>query len=201
MAVDNLLQDPPGTKPHDPEGGATPEERAAYAVWRLEQFIREGRATDQGMSLRQWQEMARAEIADAIVEAETHHQKDFIVTQRMLFIVASALITIGFWGALWAYDKAHYLTVAIICVASGLALLGSIGEWRIRKVIRRREARKRKDALGRIEDLTIKIRRLERELEDEAKELEKKVEESVKKATKRHQDLNPFQSRSQRNGQ
>ena len=42
----------------------SPEQRADFVVKRLEQFIREGRTVGEGMSLKQWMDMARYEIAN-----------------------------------------------------------------------------------------------------------------------------------------
>ena len=48
----------------------TPDERAEYVILRLEQFIRDGRTIDEGMSFKKWQTMAKTEIALAIAEAQ-----------------------------------------------------------------------------------------------------------------------------------
>ena len=48
----------------------SPDERAEYVILRLEQFIREGRTFDEGMSFKIWQAMAKVEIAIAIAESE-----------------------------------------------------------------------------------------------------------------------------------
>ena len=70
-------------------GQPSPEERAHFVVKRLEQFIRDGRTVAQGMSFRQWQAMARIEIANAIIAAENIRQEDDVVTKRFLFVAAS----------------------------------------------------------------------------------------------------------------
>ena len=165
----------------DYRGYPRPEERADFVVKRLEQFIREGRTIAQGMSLRQWEEMARVEIANAIVAAEDASQKDDVVTRRLLFVGASAMVTIGFWGTLLAFDRASYLAVAVICGGAGFVLFALAGEWRFRKFWARRRARKRAQALRRIEDLTVRIKRMERELKDEEKAFEKKLKEQAQR--------------------
>ena len=77
----------------------TPEERAHFVILRLEQFIRDGRTIDEGMSLKKWQAMARTEIAVAIAEVENSLDYDEINRRRVLFVAAAAMVTIGFWGA------------------------------------------------------------------------------------------------------
>ena len=48
--------------------------------------------------------MARTEIANALLAAENSNQDDDVVTKRLLFSIASALVTIGFWGEI---GRAH----------------------------------------------------------------------------------------------
>ncbi len=175
MSIDNpLLQDDPQEAPGE-DGHPTPEQRADFVLRRLEQFIRDGRTIAEGMPFRQWQEMARIEIANAIIGAENDHQDDFIVSRRLLFTVASALVTIGFWGALLAFERAHYLVVAIICVIAGLWLFAVIGEWRVRKYVKGRRAKIRAKTLRRVENLTRRIRKMEIELKDEVKRMEELI--------------------------
>ncbi len=173
MADENpILQDEPRDAPGR-DGHPSPEQRAEFVLKRLEQFIRDGRTIAEGMPFKQWRDMARAEIAKAIIEAENDHQDDFIVTRRLLFTVASALVTIGFWGTLMAFDKAHYLAVAIIFTIAGLWLFAVIGEWRIRKHLKVRKARNRSRGLKKVENLTKRIRKMEIELKGEVERMEK----------------------------
>lgn len=153
----------------------TPEERALYIVLRLEQFIREGRTIDEGMSFRQWQAMSQVEIANHLAEVEVRRQKDDVVTKRLLFTAAAALVTIGFWGTAVSLHRIAYLTGALVMVAAGLFLMGVACEWRFRKFWKRREAKKRRTRLGRIESLNRRIKRMERELDKEASALEKEL--------------------------
>ncbi len=178
MDEDNpILQSPePQT---DADGNPTPDERAAFVLKRLERFIREGRKLDEGMSLRQWEEMAKAEIANALIDAENCRLQDNVVTHRLVISIAAALVTIGFWGTLVAFDKAGYLLTAAISSIAGFWLFAVAVEWRVRKHWKKRQAGKRLRALGRVEDLTRRIRRLERELEEEEKELKKKAGKDV----------------------
>ncbi len=116
----------------DDQGNPTPEERAEYVIQRLAQFIRDGRSND-GMPFKQWQDMARAEIANAVVDATHKIQKDDVVTKRLLFTMASALVTIGFWGTAFAFNKVEYLFTAVICTLAGLILFSVALGWRGRQ--------------------------------------------------------------------
>lgn len=158
----------------------TPEERAAFIMQRLEQFIREGRTLSEGMNLQKWQDMAKIEIANAIVEAQVDNQDDDQVTKRLLFTFGASFTTIGFWGGLWAYDQAHYIAVAFLCGAAGLVMIGVALEWRVRKFWKRRQVGVRQKALRRCQDLTRRIKQMEFELEKEEKRLKKLHKETGK---------------------
>lgn len=163
----------------DADGNPTPDERADFVLKRLEQFIREGRKLGEGMSLHQWEEMAKMEIANALIAAENCRLEDNVVTHRFVISIAAALVTIGFWGTLLTFDKAGYLLTAVISSIAGFWLFAIAVEWRVRKHWKKRQAGKRMRALGRVEDLTRRIRRLERELEGEEKELKKKAGKNI----------------------
>ena len=166
--------------PLDETGNPTPEQRADFVVKRLEQFIREGRTLSEGMSLRQWQDMARFEIANAVAAAENASRDDDKVTRRVMFTLAAALVTVGFWGTVFSFDKAPYLVVAFIFTITGLITLAIVGEWRFMKYFRRHQARKREKSMRRIEDLTQRIKRMEKELDKEADALRDKLKQQVK---------------------
>ena len=160
----------------------SPDERAEYVILRLEQFIRDGRTFDEGMSFKVWQAMAKTEIAIAIAEAELGQQKDENVTRRLLFTFSAALVTIGFWGTAVSLHKVAYLAGAIVIGAAGLVLLAVAGEWRFRKWSQVRKANKRRKALARVEDLNRRIKRLENDLEKEEKKRKKTIKEAAKVA-------------------
>ena len=162
------------------DNNPTPDERAAFIMQRLEQFIREGRTLSEGMSFRKWQEMATIEIANAIVETQADAQDDEVVTKRLLFTFGASFVTIGFWGGLWAYDQVHYIAVAFLCAAAGMIMIGVALEWRFRKYWKRRQVGVRKKALRRCQDLTRRIKTMEFELEKEEKRLKKRHKEVVK---------------------
>ncbi|MFQ5763887.1 MAG: hypothetical protein ACE5GT_03070 [Rhodospirillales bacterium] len=158
------------------------EERAEYVILRLEQFIRDGRNIDEGMSFKLWQAMAKVEITNAIAQAEANQLKDDKVTKRLLFTFAAALVTVGFWGTAVSLHKVGYLAGGLVCLAAGLVLMGIAGEWRFRKWNKRRQAEKRCQALAGVEDLNRRIKRLEHELEKEEKALKKKVRKAARMA-------------------
>lgn len=153
----------------------TPEQRAEYIMMRLEQFIREGRSVGEGMSFKQWQAMAKTEIAIAIAAAQNEVQKDDPVTRRLLFMTAACLTTIGFWGTAVSLHKTAYLAGALVCAGAGILLLLCAGEWRFRKWRRKKDAQLRIERLANIEALNKRIKGLERALEKEEKMLEKKL--------------------------
>jgi hypothetical protein len=164
----------------------SPEQRADFVVKRLEQFIREGRTVGEGMSLRQWMDMARFEISNALHAAEQAHDDEDVVSRRLLFTVAASLVTVGFWGTLFAYDKVQYLVVAIVFGITGIFLLAIVGEWQLMKYFRRHQARQRERSLHRVEDLTRRIKRMEKELKDEHRALQSKLKRQYDRA---RQDL------------
>jgi len=140
------------------DNNPTPDERAAFIMQRLEQFIREGRTLSEGMSFRKWQEMATIEIDNAINETLVYTQGDEVVTKRLLFTFGASFVTIGFWGGLWAYDQVHYIAVAFLCGAAGMIMIGLALEWRFRKYWKRRQVDVRKKALRRCQDLTRRLK-------------------------------------------
>jgi len=167
------------------QGGAnnpSPEEHADFIMQRLEQFIRDGRTVSEGMNLQKWQDMAKVEIANAIVQSQVTVQDDDVVTKRLLFTFGASFTTIGFWGGLWSYDKLHYIGAALICGAAGLLMIGVAMEWRFRKFWKRRQVGIRQKSLRRCQDLTRRIKKMETELEKEEKQLKKQLKQTHKDA-------------------
>ena len=156
--------------------GATPEEHAEYVVKRLEQFIRNGRTVSEGMSFKKWQNMAKIEITQSIIEA-TNQQNNNAVSQFIIFVSAAAMITIGFWGAAVSLNKTDLLTAALICFFAGFSIL-LVAAWiRYRKYIQQKTDLKRLVSLRRIDDLNKRIKRLERELEAEEKDRQEQIDQ------------------------
>ena len=171
----------PSSPPDVRQNGApTPHERADFVARRLEQFIRDNRTVERGVNFRRWQDMARIELANAIEDAELNSRRDDVATKRFLFVAASSLITIGFWGVAFSWGRVGYLAAATICLFAAFGLFAVALEWPLRRTMKRMARRKRGAALGRTEDLNGRIRQMERELRHEAQELEKAVERARK---------------------
>ena len=154
----------------------TAEERADFVCRRLEQFIRDNRSPDGGMRFRTWQAMARTEIANAVADSELSVEKDDVLTKRLMFVAASSLVTIGFWGIAFSWGRVGYLAAATICILAGLAMFAAALEWRVRKYLKGHTRKSRAKGLGRIEGLNARIRQMERELKKEEQTLEKAIE-------------------------
>lgn len=150
----------------------TSADRADYIVARLEQFIRDGSKDEKGMSFDQWKNMARSEIAIAIAEVEVSQKYDELASKRVLFVTASAMVTIGFWGTVTSLDKLDYMVGALVCGIAGIVILIAVGNWRMRSWSEIKESKKRREILGRVENLTKRIKKLEKELESEVEDLE-----------------------------
>ncbi len=163
----------------DERGNPTPEQRADFIVRELEEFIRKNR-TVAGMSFAEWQDMAKKEITNALIEAEKDYHEHDTIVRRLLISVAAVMVTIGFWGTAMAFDKAHYLVVGLICTIAGLWLFAIVLDWRIRRYFKVKAGVKRRKSLLHIASLTRRIKRKEKELEDEILELEESVEALAK---------------------
>ncbi len=153
----------------------SPQEHAEYVMMRLEQFIRDGRTIDEGMSFKKWQTMAKTEIALAIAEAENSQDHDEISSRRTLFVAAAAMITIGFWGTAVSLHKVGELVGGIVILTAGIVMLLAAGGFRYRKYKNRKDGLKRAHSLIRIENLNKKIKRLEQDLEKELKGKQKEL--------------------------
>ena len=131
MAVKNRYLDTeedvaaPSNVDSDERGNPTPEQRAEFIIRELEEFIRKNRGAC-GMSFSEWQDMAKKEIANALIEAEKDYHEHDRVIRRLLISAAAVLVTIGFWGTALAFDKAHYLLVGTIFTIAGLWLFGIV---------------------------------------------------------------------------
>ena len=173
--------DPPAEKPVPPsksEGRAAPEERARYVVKMLEFFIRDRRSkTLGGMSFNEWQGLAQREVIEAIEDAEaSFHQYDRTL-DRVIIVIAAAVTTIGFWGAVISLDDARYHLGAWIILAAGLVLFATVFGWFGLRAARRYKDRRRTNIWGRSIDIDRKIRKLEYLLEAREKALKKEVEQ------------------------
>ena len=157
-----------------------PDEHAEYVIRRLEKFIRDGRTLDEGMSFQKWQFMAKTEIALSITETQNNQKYDEINSRRVLFISASAITTIGFWGTAISLEKVAYLPGGIICLIAGLAILFLAGKGRYSSYKNHKNGIKRAGRLIKIKTLNNRVKRLERDLEEEEKRLGKSIEKLKK---------------------
>ena len=144
----------------------TPAERADYVVRKLEQFILDGRSAKHGMSFRTWQAMAREELGNAFADLELRQLKRRadITVRRILVVSATALVTIGFWGAVMAVDRRYGAVASILLAVSGLVVAALVLELVLRQAMSRIRKQRRKAAIGRIEDFDRQLKQLEAEL-------------------------------------
>lgn len=145
------------------DANPTPEQRADFLVRRLENLIREGKNDSGGMSFSTWQVMARAEIANAIVDAASKRRHEERAVNRLIVTASSTFITIGFWGMVVSLDKAYQQAGAAIMFVAGIALFLAAGEGGLRRFFGKRKAAGRIDTMRRIEDFDRQIKRYERE--------------------------------------
>jgi len=166
--------------PDDP----TPEDRAAIVVRVLEQTIREGRndpavrsrAGRPGISFRDWQDVARIEIAAAIREAEAVIRSRRAFGTRIAMTVAACLVTVGFFGAAVSWGRVDRTLAAMASLAAGAGLFLAVMEIPLRRSARRGRARRRARKFENLRNLDRQVAVLERLLEDRRKALEDRLE-------------------------
>ena len=157
-----------------------PEEHAEYVIRRLEKFIRDGRSLDEGMSFRKWQSMAKTEIALSITETQNSYKYDEVNSRRVLFVFASAMTTIGFWGTVISLEKITYLPGGVICLIAGLLILFLTSKGHYRRYKNHIDGIKRKSQLIKVKSLNNRVKKLERDLEKEEKYLDETIEKLKK---------------------
>jgi hypothetical protein len=157
----------------------TPQDRADYLVRKLEQFIRDGR-TVRGVSFRDWQAMARSELANSFAEVDRRRieiQKD-LAMRRLLLVASVTLVTIGFWGGVMALDKGRSWIAALVMLGAGTVLLGYVGDFGIRRLWNRGAAKQRQQRFERIEGFDRQLRQLEAEIRQKLKRAETDAREA-----------------------
>jgi hypothetical protein len=154
----------------------TPQDRAEYIVRKLEQFIRDGR-TVRGVSFRDWQAMAKAELINSFAEVEQRKQeiRRDVSARRLLLVTSSTLVTIGFWGAVMAFDHGRGLLAALVMLASGTILLFFGGHFSVRRLWRRGSAKERQQRFERIESFDRLLKQFEAEMRFKLKQAEEKA--------------------------
>jgi len=158
--------------------GPTPEQQAEYLVRKLEQTIRENR-TVSGMSFRTWQAIAREEILNAILAVEKRHRNHERSVNRLVLTTAASLVTIGFWGAMVAIDRANGGVAAIVTLVAGAALLFAAADWGLGRWGAAHASRKRGERLAGIEDLDRRIKRMEEEMRRKAERTKERIDSIV----------------------
>lgn len=158
--------------------GPTPEQQAEYLVRKLEQTIRENR-TVSGMSFRTWQTIAREEILNAMLDVEKRHRTHDRSINRLVLTTAASLVTIGFWGAMVAVDRAYGGVAAIVTLVAGAALLFAAADWGLGRWGAARAGRKRGERLAGIEDLDRRIKRMEEEMRRKAERTKERLDSIV----------------------
>src|SRR5271156_1348592 len=114
----------------------TPAQRAEYMIRQLENFIRDKRS-EKGLSFKTWQTLAHAELTNAFTEHERRllQLRQDRLGRRLLLVAVSAVVTIGFWGAVVSIDHHFGLLAAAIMTGAGIALIFVLGELAARKMI------------------------------------------------------------------
>ncbi len=158
----------------------TPTERADLTVRKLEQFILDGRSSEKGMSFRTWQAMARDELANAFADIELRglQRRADITVRRILMVGATALVTIGFWGAVMAVDRRYGAVAAILLAVAGLVVAAMALELTLRGAMNRIRRQRRKAALGRIENFDRQLKNFEAELKRKTEKAKAKAAEA-----------------------
>lgn len=150
--------------------GPTPEQKTEYLVRKLEQTIRDNRTVN-GMSFRTWQTIAREEILNAMREHEKRQMRHDQTVNRLILASASALVTIGFWGAMAAVNSTYGGIAAVITLAAGAVLFFVTADWGIKRFSAGYDKHKRIERLAHIEDLDRRIKRMEQEMKKKADRL------------------------------
>ena len=142
----------------------TAGQRAEYMIRQLENFIREKRTAQGGMSFRTWQSMAHAELSNAFLE----HERAILKVQqdrlgrRVLLVSSSAVVTIGFWGVVMITERDLGPLAAAILTGAGAALAFIGGEMATRKMISQYKKRARERSFERIRDFDEQVKKLEK---------------------------------------
>lgn len=157
----------------------TAAQRAEYMIRQLENFIRDKR-TEKGLSFKTWQTLAHAELTNAFLahERQILKLKQDRLGRRILLVSVSALVTIGFWGAVVTIDHHFGLLAAAIMSGAGVTLAFIVGELAVRRVISQYRDNTRGKFFERI-----------REFDDQIKDLEKKMWLKLKKTKEEAEKL------------
>ncbi|CAA7614093.1 hypothetical protein [Magnetospirillum sp. UT-4] len=156
--------------------GPTPDQQADYLVRKLEQTIRDNR-TVKGMSFRTWQTIAREEIVNALKDAERRKVQHDRTLARGMLVGTMAIVSAGFWGAVYTVDKSYGAVAALVAFASGIAVVFALADWGIKRASDGWNREKRVERLANIEDLDRRIKRMEDALRKKEERTKERLEE------------------------
>ena len=142
----------------------TASQRAEYMIRTLENFIRDKRTAQGGMSFKTWQTMAHAELSNAFLEHERAmlKLKQDRLGRRILLVSVSAMVTIGFWGVVMTVNNDLGPLAAAILTGAGAALAFIGGEMVTRKMISQYKKRARERSFDQIRDFDQQVKKLEK---------------------------------------
>ena len=164
----------------------TPDQRAETVIRQLEMFIREGRTAQGGMNFRKWQDMARVEIAHAILEDEKDWRENDNFVTKVLAVGASGLVTVGMWGTVMAFTNSPNHTLeGMVLFAGGMMFMSAMSGYFVWRAFRRYKSLRRDERLARIRSLDWKLKKLDKMLAKRVKDMEEAVEEIVAQKEKR----------------
>lgn len=160
----------------------TPEDRADFVVRLLEDHIRTAKQESlRGMSFTMWQQIARTEIANAIVDSERRIRTSERIRLYLVITLASAMVTIGFWGVVVSRTDAFNMVAAVIMGLAGLVVMGVVVGMLSSVAAKRWEAQNRRRDWARVKDLSRRIHILRLKLEKEEEMLEEELARTVAK--------------------
>ncbi|GAB6051843.1 hypothetical protein JCM17960_06630 [Magnetospira thiophila] len=157
----------------------TPEERADFVVRLLEDQIRDAKqASVQGMSFRKWQQIARVEIALAIADAERKLRTGEKIKLYLVVTLATAMVTIGFWGVVISRTDMFNTFAAVIMGLSGLVIFAIVLGLLTHAAVKRWETNNRHRDWSGVLELSRRIQILRLKLEKEEEKLEEELNKS-----------------------
>ena len=166
----------------------TPEERAEVVIKKLEHIIKSGKdkiaketspsniQALKGISYKKWQDAARIEIANAIVNAildEIKINKAFIA---FLMTLGSCLTTLGFLGAILVWGSPPKLLVAVVGIVIGIVLIVLGVLWFASKNVGDIIADRRKAKIARLNNLNEQVKKMESYLLTKQKSLKNDID-------------------------
>ncbi|CCQ74728.1 hypothetical protein [Magnetospira sp. QH-2] len=158
----------------------TPQERADFVVRLLEDQIRDAKqASVKGMSFRKWQQIARVEIANAVMDAEHQLRTGEKIKLYLVVTLATAMVTIGFWGVVVSRSDMLNTFAAVSMGLAGLVVIAVVLGMMTNAAVKNWETRNRYTDWNRVLDLSKRIQILRIKLEKEEEALEEELNNAV----------------------